>query len=62
MSWTQAQCNECWDKENDQKAIIVLGADMEICCDCGAETFSGIFTRKNPRTVNFPRKEYNEQD
>jgi hypothetical protein len=63
MSWTQAQCNECWDKDNPtRRPTVVIMADMEICCDCGAETFSGIFTRKNPRTVNFPRKEYNEQD
>ena len=59
MSWTQAQCNECWDKDNpNSRAHVVIGATKEICCDCGNITYAGIYTRKNPSEVNFPRKEY----
>lgn len=62
MSWTQPQCNECWDKENPtRRATVLIHPDYEICCDCGRETFSGIYTRKDPRTVNFPRKEHSEE-
>ena len=61
MSWTQAQCETCWNKENPTRKIHrVIGSEGEICCDCGQRTYSGIYTRKDPKQVMFPRKEYDE--
>ena len=58
MSWTQPQCFECWDKDNpDKRPHVLVGATLEICCDCGKATYAGIYTRKDPKTVKFPRKE-----
>lgn len=63
MSWTQAQCSNCWDKDNpDRRATVLVTPDKEICCDCGAETMAGIYTRKDPKTVNFPKVQCDWQD
>jgi hypothetical protein len=55
MNWTQPICNQCYDKrEPNRKPVIVINSDVEICCDCGTETFSGIYYRVDPRTVEYP--------
>lgn len=57
MSWTQAQCADCYETDNPgRQPHVVIGATKERCCDCGRDTYDGIYTRKDPTTVNFPRK------
>jgi hypothetical protein len=56
MSWTQPLCPTCWTRENPGRAPIrVKPAEREACCLCGTPTTDGIYTRKDPSTVPFPR-------
>lgn len=66
MSWTQAQCEACWIRENfavDGDAIevrvpvLLTEKELEICCDCGKPTIIGLYVRKDPKTVPYPKEE-----
>jgi hypothetical protein len=52
-------CTSCW---NDRIAEIAeftpgeVGPD-EICCACGKPTRSGLYTRVDPTTVDFPTRQ-----
>lgn len=57
-NWTQPQCYACWIKENPGHTPHRLETpDEKRCCTCDTETRSGIFVRKDPRTVRFPSDE-----
>lgn len=58
MNWTQPICDECWEKESpDREPARFRDAKREICCLCGEEHESGIYVRKDPKTVPFPRED-----
>lgn len=63
MGWTQPVCNNCWDEQNpdrDPYRIRTEYAEEEICAFCGISTRSGIYTRVDPKTVPYPRKDIDE--
>lgn len=58
MSFTQPLCDDCWDEENASRPSPRMGmGETEQCCMCGEETRSGIYTRVDPKTVPYPRRE-----
>lgn len=62
MSWTHAQCKKCWDKEHcikedNAKPTTVIDKEVEICCDCGEQTASGIYIRRNPADVLYKKED-----
>lgn len=59
-SWTQPQCASCYNKENPGRQAVIIGvahAEQEVCCTCGQYTQEGIYTRKDPNLVPYPRKD-----
>ena len=58
MTWNQPLCNDCWNAENPYRAAFRMGfAPAETCCMCGTQTTSGIYVRRDPKTVPHPRAE-----
>jgi hypothetical protein len=60
MTWTQALCENCWLRDNPGREPVAIKpefAELERCCKCGADTFSGIYVRVDPATVPYPRKD-----
>lgn len=58
MSWTQPICDECYSTESPGRDPVRLKEpDIERCCVCGTITSSGIYVRRDPRMVPFPRKD-----
>lgn len=56
MSWTQAICNDCWDKrEPDRPSPRSNQGGGEFCAYCGDATVSGIYVRDDPANVKFPQ-------
>lgn len=37
--------------------VITKGSPLEQCCECGSPTIIGIYVRRNPDLVQFPRYE-----
>ena len=57
-TWTQAICEECYQKRRPGwRPYRLKKPDEEICCDCGKKTKSGIYYRENPNLVKYPRQE-----
>ena len=55
MTWTHAICDECWSGNYpDRKPHKLLEPEQEVCCACGFYTRSGIYVRRDPRSVQFP--------
>jgi hypothetical protein len=55
MSFTQPICDNCWDKENpDRRSPRHMEGEIEQCCLCGESTRSGIYIRRDPKTVPYP--------
>lgn len=58
MNWTQPMCGLCWEALNpDGRAPVRITKEhrrTERCCLCGLDTLSGIYVRRDPRTVPFP--------
>ncbi len=61
MQWTHPQCNTCWEKENPgrtpHRLSLTLSVGEETCCTCGVSTKSGIYIRRDPKTVPYPAPE-----
>lgn len=56
MTWSQPVCAACFERENPGRTPVrVTDADCERCCLCGEMTFAGIYTRKDPKVVPYPR-------
>lgn len=58
-SFTQPLCWTCWYATETRHPVTVKDC-RERCCDCGKITYDGIYTRRDPKTVNFPRYEVDE--
>lgn len=65
MSWTQPLCTDCWIRENLSEEGVRIPTRvvnipweelLERCCECGRMTSAGIFTRKDPKEVPYPRE------
>lgn len=57
MRWTQPVCDACWEAEHgDRRPFRIHPAHAEKCCLCGTMTRSGIFIRRDPATVRFPKE------
>jgi len=58
MSWNQPLCGICWELEFPNRLPHRL-VDRQVvnCCNCGGETVSGIWVRRDPKTVAFPWSE-----
>lgn len=53
--WTQPCCGECWAQQNPNRyPVRIKPIEAEICCFCGATTYSGIYVRIDPLTVDYP--------
>lgn len=72
MSWTQPECEKCWINENAiwepiegvgevlrgvRQPSRISEAPIEKCCMCGDITISGIYVRRDPEIVPYPRLE-----
>lgn len=73
MNWNQPICEACWivnegvwvqhpDDEvpvlqSVRKPVLFREAGIEQCCVCGNPTIVGIYVRKDPTTVPFPKGE-----
>lgn len=58
MSWTQPICTDCWITLHPERVPTrVLRGEVETCSMCGRFTMAGIFFRRDPSTVPFPRKD-----
>lgn len=56
MTWTQPVCADCFERENPgRQPVRMVDADSERCCLCGSMTFAGIYVRKDPKLVPYPR-------
>lgn len=55
MSWTQPLCNSCWEATHPGRTPIRVMGDYESCCECGTVTTSGIYVRRDPTVVPYPR-------
>ena len=58
-SWTQPICDNCWNLNFPDREPVRMEAPMveiETCCACAARTRSGIYVRRDPRTVQFPNQ------
>ena len=54
--WTWPMCVDCWNERNPTKmAAQIIKSPIEICCECGKETQSGIYIRRNPNEVKFKK-------
>jgi hypothetical protein len=52
MTWTHQICDDCWDEKNpDALSPRHNQGDLEICCWCGRENFSGIYLRFDPNST-----------
>lgn len=56
-SWTQAICQWCWYASETRTPVALSNPEREQCCDCGRVTYDGIYVRRDPWSVNFPRYE-----
>ena len=57
--WTQPICRACWYHRNrgiDPIRVSPEYVEEEVCCLCGTKTSHGIYTRRDPATVPYPRK------
>ena len=59
LSWTQAICDKCWDTygAGEPLRVSLEVRESERCGWCGDDTLSGIYTRQDPKNVNYPRQE-----
>lgn len=58
MSWTQPVCERCWFTEQpDRRPTQLTASDVERCCLCGLPTVAGIYVRRDPATVPYPKPE-----
>lgn len=58
LSWTQPICDDCWDEAYpNREPVVVVEPEEETCALCGWLTSSGIYIRRDPKTVEFPRWE-----
>lgn len=56
--WNQAICDTCFGKrEPGREPVRITPPEREVCCDCGADTDSGIYIRAHRDTVRFPTQE-----
>lgn len=45
--WNHLMCRECYAKrEPDREPAAVQGDEVNLCCDCGKHTGSGIYYRE----------------
>lgn len=62
-SWNQPLCWPCWNTETgNQVPRTVVDPWPETCCMCGQVTNSGIFVRRDPGTVYWPREAKWDED
>lgn len=55
--WTQPICSDCWANQNPgvkPARIQPAYRSGETCAHCGTATYSGIYTRVDPKTVDHP--------
>lgn len=60
MTWNQPICDTCWEVLNPDREpfrIKDIIRETERCCICGDTTKSGIYTRLNPNTVPYPKRD-----
>jgi len=47
--WNHAICIDCWNKQHPGASVqAVLSMHREICCFCAADTYAGIYVRRDP--------------
>ncbi len=57
FGWTQPLCEQCWELLNPLRTPTRLRKPFrERCARCGIRTISGIYTRMDPATVDFPKE------
>jgi len=58
-NWTQPVCIRCWNRDYPDRQTEGSGdiGAPEHCCECGSDTRSGLYVRRDPATVPFPTME-----
>jgi hypothetical protein len=50
--WNHTICIDCWNKQNPGRSVnVALGMRREICCFCAADTYAGIYVRRDPMSA-----------
>lgn len=63
MNWNQPLCGLCWNARNPERPAFHLGLGAwEVCSDCGTPTNDGIYFRADPKTVNYPAPDEDDED
>lgn len=63
MTWNQPFCGVCFSADHPGRTPVRLMeavAVAEICANCGMPTSEGIYVRRDPKTVNYPRRDDDE--
>lgn len=70
-NWNQPICEMCWIERNSEweehpdgfdvlvsirQPVTVKNSGIETCCYCGDPTVVGIYIRKDPDEVNYPKE------
>jgi len=54
-SWTQGICDPCWSGNYpDRQPVRLVEPVRDNCSVCGMPTMSGIYIRRDPRSVQYP--------
>lgn len=61
MTWTQPLCLPCWTRTYGDREPCRVRDVEERCCECGAPTLDGIWARRDPKAVAFPRQDEEER-
>lgn len=56
LTWIQALCTACWVREEGSRVPKRVPLESaQVCCECGAVTRAGIWVRRSPLSVAYPR-------
>lgn len=70
LTWNQACCEQCWltdvgrtEDDEVRRPVRVVGdaLRLEQCSFCGRHTIFGVYVRRDPATVPFPRVEEDDE-
>jgi hypothetical protein len=53
IDWTHSICLKCWHKRHPGMVPhVVIDANLDLCCYCGAANQDGIYVRQDPKEVH----------
>lgn len=58
-TWNQPVCLKCYRQQHPGQQPICMApthTQDEVCCDCGLPTSEGVYVRRDPAEVQFPKR------